>query len=113
MAFYDQYKERDQSLLGFFAALPTFAWVACLLQRKTGDFFGVILFLVGIVSFVGVCVGGILLVWSWGARIFTKEERISDIGQKELPIWLRLLIVATSVSITYWLFSASLTLNRP
>ena len=101
MAFYYQYKERDQSLLCFFVSLPTLFWVVCLSHGRTWDFFGVILFIVGIFSFIGVWVGGILLVWSWGARIFTKEERISDIGQKELPIWLRLLIVATSLGITY------------
>ena len=100
MAFYDQYKERDQSLLGFFAALPTLFWVVCLSHGRTWDFFGVILFVVGIVSSIGVCVGGITLVWSWGVRLFSKQESIPDLGQKQLPIWLRLLIVATSLSIT-------------
>jgi len=102
MAFYDEYKERDQSLLGFFFALPTFVWVVCLLHGRTwGGFFGVILSFVGIFSFIGVWVGGITLVWSWGTRLFTKEESTSDTGQKQLPIWLRLLIVATSLGITY------------
>lgn len=55
MAFYEEYKERDQSLLGLF--LPTFVWVVCLLHGRTWDFFGVVLFFVGIISSIGVCVG--------------------------------------------------------
>lgn len=107
MTFYDEYKERDRSLLGFFVALPTWMWVVCLLHGGTwGGFFGFILYLVAILSFIGVWVGGIVCVWSWGARLFTKEETISDTGQKELPIWLRLLIVATSLGATCWLFLA-------
>ena len=108
MAFYDDYKQRDQSLLGFFVALPTFVWVICVTQGRAWDFFGVILFFVGIFSSIGVCVGGLVLVWSWGAWLFTKKEALSDTGQKELPVWLRLLIVAASLGITYWLLSAVL-----
>ena len=111
MAFYDEYKERDQSLLGFFFALPIFMWVVCLMQGGTWDFFGAVLLLVGVFSSIGVWVGGIVLVWSWGAWLFTRKEALSDTGRKELPVWLRLLIVATSVGTTYWLLSAALPLT--